>query len=90
MLYQNREFIEDGLLIEPNPSKDVQRLLKDFNEVINAAERANNDNQWERFLDQYVNEINSILDFVEMLASTTNVRKGKKVHHIKKSLNKPS
>ncbi|MBA2728078.1 MAG: hypothetical protein H0U49_07900 [Parachlamydiaceae bacterium] len=86
MLYQNQQFIEDGLLLEPNPPEDVKKLLKIFNEVINAAERTNNDNQWEKFLDQYDSKIQTILDFVQMLASTTSVKKGKKIHRMKNSL----
>jgi hypothetical protein len=90
MLYQNLQFLEDGLQLEPNPTPEVKKLIKVFNEVINAAERTNNDNQWEKFLDQYAKEIQTILDFAEMITSTTSVRKSKKIYHMKNSLkNKP-
>ena len=90
MLQLNRQFVEDGLELDPDPPEDVLKLLKTFNEVINAAERAKNENHWDKLFAQYSQEIQTLLNFVEMLATATNAKKGTKIKHMKKILHKKS
>lgn len=84
----NRQFLENSLQLAPHSSPDVKKLLKTFDEVINAAERAHNENQWSKFLDQYDKEIQTLLDFVQMVSSSTSSRKSKKINRMKDSLKK--
>lgn len=83
-----RQFLEDSLQLSPTPSQEVKKLLKTYNEVINAAERANNENQWTKFLEQYADEIQAILEFAHMITATTNVKKSKNILRMKDSLKK--
>lgn len=72
MLQFTREFIEEGLLIDKNPPKDVPIFLEVLDELKEAAKSVTNHKDWDKFYCEYHEDIKIVIQFGEAMIAFRN------------------